>query len=638
MSLNAKQQILNIAQAHLAIEVDPAQQAEREKRIEPLIKALSANVFRLVVMGEVKKGKSSFINSLLGQPDLSPTEIDIATSTVYKFVHGPVERITVFFLTDDAEPSTKEITRDQIPVFGTEAGNPGNAKGVDFIAVELPHPLLAEGVAIVDTPGVGGLFRRHRDITFRYAPEADVVMFVVDSAEAVISEDEKRFLEQLQKHTQRIVFLQTKIDLAGTEQVLAWRKRNLEILSATLNVKPDAIPYFLVGAKLKELADKRNNTELLKQSGYPEVLRYIRQELIPKRDEILARRWFPLLGPELLNSTKLLSDRLSIVRASHLPKLAEYESQLVAAEREFDRWQTDLWPAQSRQFQDAITRLRFEGKNRLQDEISPASRECVASLDSLRQRCRSAQDVERLCDEHLCDWAQRWTERADEILGGFRREYLQHCEQLVGRITEDLSAVSLPNIDVEPGDRRPVRENSIQVVREAAMNYNVIGGVAGEAAKWLGIGAGKATLLGLISGPIGWAVGAAASVGYVATKIWAAVRGYEMARERQRDAAIQSLEHSVRNTGAEALKSATRAFERISAALDSAAKAQIDGFRSAMKNDFTARRQEINQGKTRTAAECREAEEKLKKSLARYQELLAQYQEIPQALDAGGAP
>ncbi len=379
MSLTAKQQILKITHAHLAIEVDPAQQSEREQRIEPLIKALSANVFRLVVMGEVKKGKSSFINSLLGQVDLSPTEVDIATSTVYKFVNGPVERITVFFLTSDDEPSTREITRDQIPEFGTEAGNPGNVKRVDFIAVELPHPLLAEGVAIVDTPGVGGLFRRHRDITFRYAPEADVVMFVVDSAEALISEDEKRFLNELQKHTQRIVFLQTKIDLAGTEQVLAWRKRNLEILSGTLNVKPEAIPYFLVGAKLKELADKRNNTELLKQSGYPEVLKYIRQELIPKRDEILARRWFPLLGPELLSSVKLVSDRLAIVRASHQPRLAEYERQLAETEREFDRWQTDAWPAQSRQFQDEIGRLRF-------DDEEPVARRDFADLPRMRRQ------------------------------------------------------------------------------------------------------------------------------------------------------------------------------------------------------------------------------------------------------------
>ena len=637
MSQSTKNHILDIAREHLAIEVDPAQQAERERRLGPLVKALSSNVFRLVVMGEVKKGKSSFINALLGQINLSPTEIDIATSTVYKFVHGPNERITVFFQTEDAEPSTKVIPREQITEFGTEAGNPGNIKQVDFIAVELPDPLLAEGVAIVDTPGVGGLFRRHRDITFRYAPQADVVMFVIDSAEALISEDEAKFLRELQNHTQRIVFLQTKIDIAGTEQVQAWRTRNLEILSGVLGVKAESIPYFLVGAKLKEMADRRSNTELLQQSGYPAVLNFVRRELIPKKDEILARRWYAPLGPELVASVKLLSDRLGIVRSSHQPKLAEYERQLAEAEQEFDRWQAESWPSQSRRFQDEITRIKFETKNALQDELSPSSRECSASLESLRQRCTSAQDVERICDEHLAEWADRWTERADHLIKGFHRDYLMHCERLIGRITADLAAVSPPSIDIEPADRRPIKENSMMAVREAAMNSNVLGSLAGGAAKAVGLGAGIATAVGLLSNPIGWAIGAAAGIGYVATRIWGAARGYEMARERQRDAAIQSVEQSIRNTGVEAQKAANRAFERLSATFDSASKAQIDGFRSSMKGEFTARRQEITQGKARTVAENREAEERLKQAIARYQDLMTRYQQIARAFESGGA-
>ena len=39
----------------------------------------------------------------------------------------------------------------------------------------------------MDTPGVGGLFKAHRDITFRYAPNADAVFFVVDSVESLLS-------------------------------------------------------------------------------------------------------------------------------------------------------------------------------------------------------------------------------------------------------------------------------------------------------------------------------------------------------------------------------------------------------------------------------------------------------------------
>ena len=631
-----KQLLLEIAREHLAIEVDPAQQAGRERRLEPLIQALSSNVFRLVVMGEVKKGKSSFINALLGRPDLSPTEVDVATSTVFKFVHGPAERVTAFFLADEGPAATEVIPRGRIAEFGTEAGNPGNAKGVDFIAVELPDPLLAEGVAIVDTPGVGGLFRMHRDITFRYAPQADVVMFVVDSAEAVIGEDERLFLGELRKHAGRVVFLQTKIDVAGAEQVRAWRGRNLEILSGILGVDPASIPYFLVGARLKELADRRGNAELLRQSGYPAVVEYLRRELIPRRDEIVARRRCPQLGPELAASAQLLADRLGIVRAAHQPRLAEYERDLAEAERELDRWQSETWPAQSRRFGDDLTRLRFEARNRLQDELSPGSRECVASIEEFRDRCASAQDVERLGGAFLGDWAGRWTDRADRVFRQFRLDYIGLCEGLVGRICDDLAAISPPRIEVEPADRRPHRADAMQPVREAAMSSNVIGGLVGGAAKTIGLGAGIATALGVLSNPIGWAIGATAGAGYVATRIWAAARGYQMARERQRDAAVANLEQGVRNTGVEALKHATREFERLAAELDSASRAQVDGFRASIKQEFTARREEVARGRTRTLAENRDAEERLRAALARYQALIGRYQALRKALEAGG--
>ena len=246
------------------------------------------------------------------------------------------------------------------------------------------------------------------------------------------------------------------------------------------------------------------------------------------------------------------------------------------------------------------------------------------------------EDVERLCDEHLGDWAERWIERSDEILTRFRLEYLWQCEQLVGHITADLSSITPPSIDVEPADRRPYRDSSLQIVRDSYMTYSAIDGMAGKVTKSLGFGAGVLTAIGVFSNPIGLALGAAAGIGYVATRIWAGVRGYEMARERQRDAAIQALEQCLRSTGAEAQKSANRAFEQLSAALDSESKAHIDGFRLSMKNEFTARKQEIVRGKARTVAENREAEEILNKTIGRYQELMTQYQVIRQAFEVGG--
>ena len=62
-----------------------ALQLKQSDLLQPLkldLERFELGLFRLVVMGEIKKGKSSFINALLGEPNLLPTSDDIATSTV----------------------------------------------------------------------------------------------------------------------------------------------------------------------------------------------------------------------------------------------------------------------------------------------------------------------------------------------------------------------------------------------------------------------------------------------------------------------------------------------------------------------------------------------------------------------------
>ena len=179
--------------------------------VHAAVQQMKRGIFRLVVMGEIKKGKSSFINALLGENDLLPTASDIATSTVYQIIYGPEKKIKIFFKPDidtNNRPDTLEISENQLPDYGTENGNPDNLKNVDYIAVELPNELLKSGLIIVDTPGVGGLFRKHKEITWRYAPNADAVFFVLDSVEAVISRDEISFLKDLtDKMTKNIYFV-----------------------------------------------------------------------------------------------------------------------------------------------------------------------------------------------------------------------------------------------------------------------------------------------------------------------------------------------------------------------------------------------------------------------------------------------
>ncbi|MBI4639790.1 MAG: dynamin family protein [Candidatus Tectomicrobia bacterium] len=75
---------------------------------------VSLGLFRLVVMGEIKKGKSAFINALLRSENLVPVHSDVATSTIYKIRFGKEVTYTVYFnQKDSAEPLRKQLISPQ---------------------------------------------------------------------------------------------------------------------------------------------------------------------------------------------------------------------------------------------------------------------------------------------------------------------------------------------------------------------------------------------------------------------------------------------------------------------------------------------------------------------------------------------
>jgi hypothetical protein len=210
----AKERVLQVTGQFLELAANLKERAAAE-RIQPALQQYRLGLFRLVVVGEIKKGKSSFINALLGAPGLLPTLSDVATSTVFKLTYGETKKYKVFFLPTDVEkpeesPPPLEITSDQVAEYGTQDGNPDNKKRVEFIGVQLPHPLLKSGVVIVDTPGLGGLFREHSAITWRYVPNADALFFVLDSVEAVMSQAEVDSLQKLRTMTPLLFFVQPR--------------------------------------------------------------------------------------------------------------------------------------------------------------------------------------------------------------------------------------------------------------------------------------------------------------------------------------------------------------------------------------------------------------------------------------------
>ena len=76
---------------------------------------LNDKEYNVVVCGEVKKGKSSLINAIIGQ-NLLPVDSDIATSQVFRISNSQTESYKLVF-TDKTE---KVISREELSKYGSQ--------------------------------------------------------------------------------------------------------------------------------------------------------------------------------------------------------------------------------------------------------------------------------------------------------------------------------------------------------------------------------------------------------------------------------------------------------------------------------------------------------------------------------------
>lgn len=326
------------------------------------VKFLGAGIFRLVVMGEIKKGKSSFINALIGVKDLVPVSSDVATSTVFKIHYGSVPGYCVHFEKETGKEPLK-IEAAELASYGTENGNPGNAKQVDFIEVIHPAPLLKEGMVIIDTPGLGGLFKEHKKITWSYVPKADAVFFVTDSVESPIGLEEIEHLKTVVKITQHLYFVQTKASAVDKEAREARRQNNLNILSQAFNTPGNQIPYFVVDSVRKFEADNTINLKKLERSGYPELMAYLNARLLPNKHRILASKAISMALPLLKGIEENIAMRRETLEADTEEKQKKTKAELAAAETKLQQWQTERLPELRTRISRDFTVLRSECEN-----------------------------------------------------------------------------------------------------------------------------------------------------------------------------------------------------------------------------------------------------------------------------------
>ncbi len=224
----------------------------------------------ICVVGEFKQGKSALINALLGA-DVCPVDDDLATATVTTLRHGAQPSATVHRRVAGVE-TLEAVEPMDLARWVTERGDPRDRLAVELVEVTLPHPLLARGITLVDTPGIGGLNAAHAAATLAFLPIADALVFVSD-ASAELTGPELGFLSSAVDAGPLVVVALTKIDMYPEwRRILEIDERHLRDIELATRPHP-------VSAILSAVGAASGDDALERESGVPSFAGIILDEV-----------------------------------------------------------------------------------------------------------------------------------------------------------------------------------------------------------------------------------------------------------------------------------------------------------------------------------------------------------------------
>lgn len=308
------------------------------RKMTALNRRLSQGCYHLAVLGQFKRGKSTLLNALVGEPILPVGVVPLTAAPTF-LQYGETAKICVRYQGDRrADELTGASTAERsawLADFVTEKGNPKNRRGVSEVDVDLPAPILSGGVVLIDTPGIGSTYRHNTLATLNFLQQCDAALFLV-SVDPPITEVELEFLRRVKEKVPRLFFVLNKIDyLNGKEldEALAFYKH---VLTEEVGWDGD-VPVFSVSARKGLEARSAGDSTGWNASGMARLesflVEYLAREKFHALMDSVSRRAVELIDAVLMEAGIALQ-ALRLPQKELEEKIGIFKESLEQAESE----------------------------------------------------------------------------------------------------------------------------------------------------------------------------------------------------------------------------------------------------------------------------------------------------------------
>jgi replication fork clamp-binding protein CrfC len=361
---------------------------ERGDLVERLARAkerITDPQIRVVIAGQLKQGKSQLLNSLLNVPVARVGDDETTMlATVVSYGEQACARLIVA-RGEGAEPESIEIPVADVR---NDLRRAPQAGGREVLRVEVtaPSPLLKNGLAFVDTPGVGGHGQPHLSATLGLLPDADAMLMISDTSQE-FTEPEMTFIRQAVEICPLAMILATKTDLyPHWREIVAANVAHLQRAGITTPIVP-------VSSILRSHAIQMNDKELNEESNFPAIVKFLSEKVLGRENDRIR--------DQVLAEVRSAAEHLTMTVETELASINDPEAR--------DALNADL-ERRKQEAQDALQHTAL-----WQQVLNDGITDLTADVDhDMRARFRAiTQHTEHVIDG--CDPTQHWAEIGAEL-------------------------------------------------------------------------------------------------------------------------------------------------------------------------------------------------------------------------------
>lgn len=512
---------------------------------------LRQGVFRLLVLGDMKRGKSTFLNALIGE-NLLPSDVNPCTALLTVLRYGSEKKVTVYFndgripeqldfkefkhkyTIDPAE--AKQLEQEKKPAF----------PGVEYAVVEYPLPLLEKGIEIVDSPGLNDTEARN-ELSLGYINNCHAILFVLRASQPCTL-GERRYLENYIKDRGLSVFFlvnawdqvrEALIDPDDVEELQEAEDKLRRVFKANLadyckvdghDVYDERV--FEVSA-IKALRRRlKNPSASLEETGFPEFMAALNTFLTQERAIAELRQARTLARQTYTHTREAVERRIPLLEqdANQLKeRISSVEPEFNKLTKIRDEFQQEIRSsrdAQARAIADSFRSYVLSLGNTFEADFIRYQPE-LKMLDFLNKGKRDAFNtaLQKAFEQYIADKFAAWSLTAEQQMNAAFLELSQSAanygasySEVTARITEKLTGqkVNLNAYTTAEEDNSPAWTKWAMGIFSLARGNIAGAAMAGAGFDWknilfnyvavIGIGSIITAVTGVFLGPIGLAL------------------------------------------------------------------------------------------------------------------------------------